>query len=775
MDLADPPAAGALSGSRRSFIKGIAAAGASTAVALTADAAGLDLLGEDAAAQAGLNDFSSFRAIAPSSADALSVPEGYRADVIIRYGDPFTTADGETLTYGYNNDFLAFFPLPAGSERSDEGLLFVNHEYPGPFLQHGQPDPVRKSVAQVELERGSVGNSIVHVRRDGEGVFRVVPSSPYHRRITGADPVAEFTGPLAEDAAYPGIGRTAQGSLANCSGGITPWGTALSCEENYQDYGNQGARGYGWTPERVGTADYFNGNGRAAAPAVPDTGFRETDLKPDGPAKYGWVVETDPYDPSYRPRKHTALGRFRHENTAFRADPGRPFVLYMGDDVQNGGVYKFVSDLPFRPGRRDENRRILESGTLYVARWEPEGRRRFATAGDTTPLTATEGTGTWRRVEADELVDTQAIIRSRVGAAEFDLHFATNRPEDLEVDEDGTVFIALTNNSTVRDTFGSVRTLTETGGDPAATSFTWRDYAAGGPSGRATAGEEGFASPDNLAFDREGNLWVVTDISSSALNQPGPNQFHANNAVFMIPMRPGGQRADVAFRFANAPVEAEATGPYFTPDERTLFLNIQHPGEESDAGGGNPDDNASQTAGLSSYWPRGNRTTGQNPSKPLPSMVAITKLAPAATPPSPTPNVIPPPPPGLTPEGTPAPRRPDRTLPELSLTSPARQALARLRGRRGLEFRLTVSEPVRLRATLVGRLSRRRGGRGAERRLARSTVRVTEPGTVTLRLRPNAALRALLRREDRLPAALLIRAEDAAGNVRTRRKRLDFS
>ncbi|MDA0136233.1 PhoX family protein [Solirubrobacter sp. CPCC 204708] len=292
------------------------------------------------------SDFSAFRAIAASSADAFEVPAGYRAQVIIGYGDQVANEDGTVITYGYNNDFLAYFPLNGSSE----GLLFINHEYPAPFFQHGVTSAPAKTAAQVEIERGSVGNSVLHVRRAADGTWSVVSPSRYNRRITGGGPTLNFTGPLANNPAYPGIGATASGSLANCSGGITPWGTALSCEENYQDY-----LGYGWDQARTGTTDYINGNGSDASAQ---------------PAKYGWVCEHDPYDPSFVGRKHTALGRFRHENTAFRALANKPFVLYMGDDVNNGGVYKFVSDLPYRPGRREENLRILESGTLYIARWD---------------------------------------------------------------------------------------------------------------------------------------------------------------------------------------------------------------------------------------------------------------------------------------------------------------------------------------------------------------------------------------------------------------------
>ena len=300
------------------------------------------------------------------------------------------------------------------------------------------------------------------------------------------------------------------------------------------------------------------------------------------PAKYGWVCEHDPYDPSFVGRKHTALGRFRHENTAFRALPNKPFVLYMGDDIANGGVYKFVSDLPFRPGRREENLRILQSGKLYIARWEPGGRRMFdAPGGRLTSIPS--GTGTWREVLESELVDTNARIAAAVTAEAFRDHYATNRPEDVEVDEDGTVYIALTNNSTVNDTHGSIRRLHEAGNDPTALQFTWEDFAAGGPTGRAEAGEQGFSSPDNIVFDKAGNLWVVTDISSSVLNNAAnPNAYHRNNAVFMVPRT--GPNAGIGFRFANMPIEAEGTGPYFTPDEQTLFVNVQHPGEETPTG-----------------------------------------------------------------------------------------------------------------------------------------------------------------------------------------------
>jgi uncharacterized protein len=577
---------------RRDFIRGIAAAGASTAGAVALEAAGLDLFGEDALARHRRGGgFADFRAIAASADDAFEVPEGFVADVLIAWGDVFRDGRKRALRYGFNNDFLAYFPL----EGSDEGLLFVNHEYPDPFFLHGyKPNGSAKTAAQVQEEQDAVGNSVVHVKRR-DGRWKVVSPSDYNRRIYGDRPQLEFTGPLA---GTPGIGDTANGSVANCSGGITPWGTALSCEENFDGYGTNVANnldfGYGW--------HQFGGQ-------PEDAEYEFTQFK-----KHGWVCEHDPYDPGHVGRKHTALGRFRHENTAFRHEPGRRFVLYMGDDKANEGVYKFVSDRSFHPRRHSSNRRILESGTLYVARWEPEGRRRFDDVNDPDPVTATEGTGTWEEVPVSALDDTATKLRALFGTAEYETHFATNRPEDVEVAEDGSVYIALTNNSTVRDSHGSVRKLREKGNDPEALEFSWRDYAAGGPA------NTGFSAPDNLVFDKRGNLWVVTDISSSRLNGANEYGYHKNNALFMVPT--SGPNKGVAFRFANGPVHCEITGPYFTPDEETFFVNVQHPGEQTGNSASAPGV-FGQESTYTSWWPEGNKTAGDNPATPKPATVAI--------------------------------------------------------------------------------------------------------------------------------------------------------
>jgi secreted PhoX family phosphatase len=713
---------------RRSFIRGVAVAGASTAAASALQAAGVaDLVGDSAVAAGAPTPFSSFSAIAPSAADRLEVPDGFRADVLISWGDAFENTDGTRLTYGFNNDFLAFLELDG---RPDEGLLFVNHEYPAPFFQHGNRDPKTKTPEQIAIEQESVGNSVVHVRRV-DGLWQVVSPSPYNRRITGAEPGCEITGPLRgtvqqnADGTPVTVGTVAAGSLANCSGGITPWGTTLSCEENYDGYwGDASAFAYGWK-HAPGTDEY--------------------DEKAH--AHYGWVVEHDPYDASSTPRKHTALGRFRHENTAFRHVAGKPFVLYMGDDKAGEGVYKFVSDRQFLPGRRAHNLRILEEGTLYIAKWSPEGRRRFTSQDEGKAggalATATSGTGEWVAVQTSELVDCAALLRKRIGTAEYDLHFATNRPEDVEVDEDGTVYVSFTNNTGtgVWDYHGSIRKLQEAGGDPTATTFTWSDYADGGPTGRTGEGEGGFSSCDNLVFDSANNLWVVTDISSSSLNKDSAAhyRYHANNAVFMIPR--SGPNAGVAFRFANMPIEAEGTGPYFDADERTLFVNVQHPGEETPSAAGATYGDPST---YSSWWPAGSRSDGYNPSLPRPSTVAITRVA--ADAPDPGTPVLPPVAPGAGQPAVPSPPAapgPGATPSgKTTVDVPERLSSATLR-RRGVRVGFRVREPARVTITVQVRIPRI--GRRSARMLTIGRVTRTVPaGSGSVQVRPGAVARAAL-------------------------------
>jgi secreted PhoX family phosphatase len=737
---------------RRGFIRGVAVAGASTMAAVTLDAVGVsDLMGDSAVAAGPPTPFSDFRAIAASSADVFEVPEGFRADVLISWDDEFENTDGTKLRYGFNNDYLAFLPI---DDKPDEALLFVNHEYPAPFFQHGHADAADKTAADITLEKYAVGNSVVHIRRGAEGLWEVVSPSPYNRRITGDSPACEVTGPLRgqgavalADGTTVRVGESAEqpdvinGSIANCSGGTTPWGTTLSCEENFQDYA--ASSGFGWGGTYSLTTN----------------------------ANYGWVVEHDPYDPSSTPRKHTALGRFRHENTAFRHVDGKPFVLYMGDDKTNEGVYKFVSTRKFVPGRRAENLKILTEGQLYVARWTPEGRRRFQNADGTGLLSASSGNGSWIPVEDSELVDTSAHLRKRFGA-DYDAYFATNRPEDVEVDVDGTVYISFTNNSTVNDQHGAVRKLREDDNDPTSGTFSWEDYAEGGPTGRADVGEQGFSSCDNLTFDNASNLWVVTDISSSSLKgssgQKAYYEYHGNNAVFMVPR--SGPNTGVAYRFANMPIEAEGTGPYFSTDNSTLFVNVQHPGEETSPARGAV---YGQPATYTSWWPEGSKTAGTTPALPRPSTVAITRIPVDASPEDPGSPTIPPtvPAPGTpgtpgTPNGPGAPKPVGKTT-----VSVADRITASTFSARGVKTTIRVREAAKVELRLRVRLPK--VGRSRARVITAATVKQTvSAGAHVVRLRPGAVARALLRtrRGQTLQADVLLEVRPLDGSPKKLRR-----
>jgi secreted PhoX family phosphatase len=557
---------------RRVFIKGLAATGALVGGLAVAPGASAQE-GRVAAARAGGRrpaPFSQGWTSQPGRFfDDVSLPDGFTYDVVASYRDPI----GGGESFGYNNDFIAYFPLAGRGDR--DGLLWVNHEYPDAFFIHGNPDPATKTAAQIELEQYAVGGAVIRVQRQGHDPWTLRRDRRYARRITATSPRIRMTGAGVGDPGDPAwapVPEWTDGSLANCAGGITPWATALSAEENWADY----ATVYGWGPDFAAA----NNGG------------------------YGWVMEVDPADPDWTPRKHTNLGRLRHENATVWAREGKQLVVYTGDDARNKFLYKYVSAGAYHKARGRRNSRLLEDGQLWVAEFAPASQ-------DETVLS---GTGRWHQVEMSPaaLVDPDTWVRAQswFNPATFPL----NRPEDAELDPyDNSLYTALTNNTD--DPHGRIRRLAEEGRDPTADTFAWSDIAVGGPDPGQV---RGFSSPDNLVFDRLGNLWMVTDISSSALNDPAsPYAYHRNNGIFMI--RVGGPDAGVAFRFGSVPNESESTGPIWSPDQTTMFLAIQHPGEETSVSGGVHGDPTTYT----SWWPRGNKTTGENPSEPLPSVIAI--------------------------------------------------------------------------------------------------------------------------------------------------------
>lgn len=499
-----------------------------------------------------------FTPIRPTTEDRLVLPQGYRYDLLRAYGDPI----GPGIEFGYNADFTAFFPidLPAGGRSSTDGLLWVNHEYPNPLLMHGNRRG-EKTPEEEEIERRGVGGSVIRVRRGSDGRWSYL-DDPRNRRMDGRTRCI-LTGPAAGSEGVRGAVEVV-GSVGNCSGGMTPWGTVLSCEENFQDYlppAGPGGWGYGWR-------DYVEEH-------------------------HGWVVEVDPFDPDFVPRKRTALGRFRHENVAIRLTPDGRVVAYQGDDKRNSCVYRFVSHGRYVPGDREANLRLLDSGTLYAADFG-EGRwvaLDYASQPRLRSARRPDGSFLFRN-QADVLVEAREAALT-LGATPVD------RPEDIEIHpRTGDVYIALTNNTDHGNFHGQIIRLRERDNVPDAATFDWDIFAVGGP-------QSGFSSPDNLVFDPHGNLWMVTDITSNRIGR-GIHAFQGNNAMFFFATE--GPDAGKAVQFASGPVECELTGPWWTPDGTTLFLSVQHPGEESRS-----------LDALTSHWP-----ANDGRSVPLPAVVAIT-------------------------------------------------------------------------------------------------------------------------------------------------------
>jgi secreted PhoX family phosphatase len=565
---------------RRDVLRGLAAAGVLP---------GLEsALGPLARAAAAPSPFAQFDPIAPSDADDVVLPPGFRYDVVLKWGDAFT-ADGRP--FGYNNDFIGVFRL----REDDDLLLVVNHEYISGMVKLADESPVYAEAFQVLHGRApgvrdyrrDLGVSVVRVRRDGaSGAWRPVLKDRLNRRIDGFTPFAA-DGPAARL-----LGDRIEGTFDNCSGQVTPWGTSLSCEENFdlRVPAETDARG---TFRRGGIFDLPGGH-------------------------YGWVVEVDPLDPGAKPVKHTALGRFRHENVGLRAEPGRPLAGYMGDDRKGGHVWKFVSDALYRPGDGKGNRALLRSGRLYAARFAPDGTGEWRLLDLRTPLDPNPdpqpaipgGARTLGQVYASQ----GALLMDAYRAANAMGATPSGRPEDLEVHPtDGSVFVAFTLRTETPGLFdkpyGEVWRLEEERGDVTATRFRWSRFCVGGPADPLRAGRV-IAHPDNMLFDARGDVWVASDIPGGELNASPEYRVFKNSGFFLLPVT--GEHRGVPRQFASMPCEVEPTGPAFAPREQALFLSVQHPGEVHGTR------RSADQAPRGSNWPH--KTLG---APPQPAVIAI--------------------------------------------------------------------------------------------------------------------------------------------------------
>ena len=474
------------------------------------------------------------KGIKPQSKDEIALAEGLKWEMLIKWQDSISDKD----KFGFNNDYLAFIPFK--KNKSNEGYLWVNHEYPDPLFISGFPrktDVKTKTKEQVDKEMYEVGGSILHIKKNKKGSWELVKNSAINKRLNGFTMIP-FEWP------YPIRGKKeGMGTLGNCAGGVTPWGTILTCEENYQD--------------SYGESDYTN-DAENPQHINSDLGWEQY-YKENYPEHYGWVVEVNPKDGTAK--KLISLGRCAHECAkVWTAKDGR-LVVYTGDDKNDEHIYKFISS---KPGS-------LVEGTLYVANIEK---------------------GTWISLNIDEQPilkqkfkdQTEVLVRLREAAK---LVGATplNRPEDIEFDPiTGHVLVTLTNNIPKGDFLGTILKIVEDSSDKSGLSFKSDTFLAGGP-------EMGFACPDNMAFDPKGNLWFTSDMSGSLMNRDEHYKAFGNNGLFVY-----NAKDDIVVQVASAPMDAEFTGPFFSPDGKSLFLSVQHPGETSKST--NPDS-------LTSHWPEG--------------------------------------------------------------------------------------------------------------------------------------------------------------------------
>lgn len=536
-------------------------------------------------------DLLGFTPIGPSTADAVVVPRQYAHQVLYRWGDPTNgqaprfefdatnTAEEQARQAGMGHDGMYFFPLGRRGASNNRGLLVLNHEFAESFLLFPDGDS-SSSLERVRKSQNAHGISVIHVEREGDR-WRVLDSR-YSRRITANTPMT-ISGPAAGHAlmrtSADRAGTTVLGTVNNCAAGKTPWDTYLTCEENFNGYFGT-ANAAAITPDMTTYGVSPNGNGLGWW--KQDKRF-DVSVEPNEPNRFGWVVEVDPFAPDAPPVKRTALGRVKHENAFFaETDDGRA-VIYTGDDERGQFIYKFVSSRPWRESVA-AGQSPLDVGTLYVARFE-SGSATGDGKGDGSWMPLTHGSGP---LVAPAFPDQGTVlVRTRQAAAALGAT-KMDRPEWITADPaTGEVYATLTNNSQrgsasqpvddanprPSNTYGHIIRWQEAGGDHGATSFTWDLFVLAGDPANPTHGSTGdidaFGSPDGLAFDPSGRLWVQTD---------GTQPIACNNQMLVADPLTKEIR-----RFLVGPKGCEITGITWTPDQKTFFVNVQHPGEAGTA------------------------------------------------------------------------------------------------------------------------------------------------------------------------------------------------
>jgi len=582
--------------SRRNFLLGSAVAGAGAFLALNPVA--------KAIASSVNSPLLNFTAIPTSTSDKIIVPKGYSANSLMSWGDPiFANApafnangkqdsNAQALQFGDNTDGMSLFPVS-----DNRAILAINNEYTNYkylFDHQGKAmtaDDVKKSQA-------AVGITIVEITKK-EGQWIMDQHGAANRRIT-ANTEMRMTGPAAghdllKTAADP-TGKKVLGTFNNCANGETPWGTYLTCEENFNGF-------FGAQEDTPLTEDHQRYGVKAKQSKYQWHNFDERfDLakNPNEPNRFGWVVEIDPTDPTSTPLKRTALGRFKHENAALVVNDDGHVVVYLGDDERGEHLYKFVSKDKFQPGNNALNRNLLSEGTLYVAKFGME-KDKLAGKGQWIALTYGENGLTKENGfnnQAEVLIFARRAA-TQVGATTMD------RPEWVAVHPDKKhVFCTLTNNKNrgvkegqnvegpnprAENHYGQIVRWAPSKHDHTSDTFEWDLYViAGNPNVHKNdlyAGSENinpdnmFNSPDGIGFDKAGRLWIQTDGNYS---NEGDFAGQGNNQMLCGDPETGEIR-----RFLTGPTGCEITGLTFSEDQKTMFVGVQHPSGHFPHGGDN--------------------------------------------------------------------------------------------------------------------------------------------------------------------------------------------
>ena len=583
--------------SRRGFI----GAGALCGAAMFLGGSLLSRSALAASVSAGSSPLLGFAGIAAATADSLSLPPGYTASILISWGQPLHkdgpafdptgngSAQAQEVQFGDNNDGMSLFSFPGDNQRA---LMAINNEYTNYrylYAHGGMP----QSAEDVHKAQASEGVSVIEVQRN-KGQWQFVQGSRYNRRIHGNTPI-RLSGPAAGHellkTAADTKGKHVLGTFQNCANGKTPWGTYLTCEENFTDcFGSSNAeQTFDAAQKRYGAV--------AASKEInwhPHDPRFDLAHNPNELNRHGWVVEIDPFDPQSTPVKRTALGRFKHENAALAETGDGRAVVYMGDDERGEFIYKFISRDKIDHHNPKANRDLLDHGTLYVARFD---------GGDSNP-DHPKGQGQWIELShgkngldaASGFADQgQVLIHARLAASVVKAT-RMDRPEWIVVSpKDGQVYCTLTNNvkrgedgqpvggpnPREKNVYGQILRWRTDGDDHGAMSFAWDLFVvAGNPSvhpGQAKGGSSNitpqnmFNSPDGLGFDQAGRLWILTD---GDVSNSGDFAGMGNNQMLCADPTSGEIR-----RFMVGPVGCEVTGISFSPDQKTLFVGIQHPGE----------------------------------------------------------------------------------------------------------------------------------------------------------------------------------------------------